>query len=256
MSFLNGKKKNKNNKTILQKLKHGQNAPVKSPVIPLVFKRSKRASCRALPGNMTVEAALVLPLFLFAVMNLLSMLLMFRDFSVQEAKLHQTGRELSMLAYGQEESGSPDIRLVKTTRIKAFIPVAAFPDAVMVNGCVMHKWIGFDPGAEKEPEEGQKEEFVYITKSGAAYHRDRACVYLNPSIEMMGIEQARRAANGAGKNYTACEICGGNSSVVYVTSEGIRYHSTVTCSGLKRTIDSVPLSKALEAGKHACPRCG
>lgn len=256
MSFLNRMNANENKKIILQKLKHRQNALVKSPVIPPFFKLLKRASGRALPGNMTVEAALALPLFLFAVMNLLSLLLMFRSFSAEEAKLHQTGRKLAMLAYGQEESGGSDIRLVKTTRIRAFIPAAAFPDAVMVNGCVMHKWIGYDPGENDGAWEEQKEEFVYITKSGVAYHRDRACIYLNPSIEITGIEQAKGAVNGSGEKYRACEICGGNSSVVYITAEGSRYHSTVSCSGLRRTINSVPLSEALEAGKHACPKCG
>ena len=44
--------------------------------------------------------------------------------------------------------------------------------------------------------------------------------------------------------------------ILYVTDGGSRYHNTVSCSGLRRTIESVTLMQALEMGRHACPRCG
>ena len=204
---------------------------------------------------MTVEAAIALPLFLYAMINLLSLILLFRDFSLEEGKQHQLGRELSLLAYGQE-TGEPDIRLVKITRAKAVVPIAAFPSAVLVNGCVMHKWIGYDLQEGAGSGGGEREELVYVTESGTAWHRDRACIYLNPSVQMMSGEQAKTARNKNGRRYRACELCGGNSAVVYVTDSGERYHSTVTCSGLKRTINCIPLSEAVSSGRHACPKCG
>lgn len=213
------------------------------------------ASCPALPGNMTVEAALVLPLFLFAMGNLLSLILMFQTFSLQEAKLHQTGRELSMLAYVQE-GGEPDIRLVRASPVKAVFKVAAFRTASVVNGCVMHKWNGYDLSQGEAVLGGEREEMVYITKSGSAYHRERECIYLNPSVRLVGKGQAEGMTNSAGRKYTACESCGANSDMVYVTDGGTRYHSTVNCSGLKRTIDCVTLQEAVAAGRHACPKCG
>ena len=51
---------------------------------------AKKASRRALPAGMTVEAAVVLPVFLFAVANLLSLFLVFWTYSSKEAQLHQT----------------------------------------------------------------------------------------------------------------------------------------------------------------------
>lgn len=239
----------------LQTQKNKQNALSDSNMIPKSFKRKKRASRPALPGNMTVEAALVMPVFLFAMINVLSMILMFQTFSVEEGRLHQAGRELAMLAYGQEE-GEQDIRLVKPSLIRAPVRVAAFPTATIVNGCVMHKWIGYDLSPESVQGEEEKEDMVYITQSGTAYHRERNCVYLNPSIRMMGREQAQEAVNQDKIRYTACEICANDSPVVYVTQDGIRYHSTVSCSGLRRTIDCVTLQEAVGAGRHACPRCG
>lgn len=240
---------------ISPKNKNRQTTPKDDPDMHGQYKDSARASCPALPGSMTVEAALVLPVFLFAMVNLLSLIVMFQTFSVKEGRLHQTGRELALLAYGSEE-GEQDIRLVEVSQIKPVFSEAAFFPAIMVNGCVMHKWIGYDLAQEETAPNGGKEEMVYITKSGTAYHRQRECVYLNPSIQMMEREQAERAKNDDGSYYSACGICGGDSKLVYVTQGGSRFHSTVSCSGLKRTIETVTLQEAVAAGRHACPKCG
>lgn len=216
----------------------------------------KRTSCRALPGSLTAEAAIVLPLFLFAVVNLLSLLLLFRQFSVQAGQLHQTGRALSLLAHGQKD-GEADIRLVQTLRVKPLIPVAGFPAATVANGCVMHKWIGFALGEETgNGAASNREELVFITDFGEAWHRDRGCGYLNPRIDLMSLEEAKTAKNSQGRPYAACQICHPADRLVYVTQGGERYHGTVTCSGLRRTIRSVTLEKAQAAGRHACPECG
>lgn len=58
----------------------------------------KRHLARALPAGMTVEAAVVLPVFLFAVANLLSLFLVFWTYSSKEAQLHQTARQLALYA--------------------------------------------------------------------------------------------------------------------------------------------------------------
>lgn len=255
VSFWKRMKTNKKIKKSLQKQKTRQITPMNSSDIPNFFRIEKRTSRPALPGNMTVEAALVLPLFLFAIVNLLSLLLMFQTFSLQEGKLHQTGREMSLLAYG-DEGGEQDIRIVKVSRISPVFPVAAFPAVSVVNGCVMHKWIGYDLSQRESGGTNEKDEMVYITRSGSAYHRERNCVYLNPSVSMLGLAQAQAAVNQDGRRYTACELCGEGSGIVYVTKAGSRYHSTITCSGLRRTIDYVTLQEAAAAGYHACPKCG
>lgn len=218
-------------------------------------KKEKRASCRGLPGNMTVEAALVLPIFLFAAVNLLSLLLMFRTYSAEEAKLHQTGRQMALYAYGQE-GGDCEIRLMNVNRIKAPFGVAAFGGGYTANGCVMHKWNGYDLSGAGSERPGEEEELVYITRSGSAYHRDRGCRYLNPAIQMVDREQAQGMDTEGGGKYTPCLACGGKSSLVYITEGGSRYHSTVNCTGLKRTIESVTLTEAVESGRHPCPSCG
>ena len=212
----------------------------------------KKASRRALPAGMTVEAAVVLPVFLFAVANLLSLFLVFWTYSSKEAQLHQTARQLALYAYGPED-GEPDVRLMRLTPVSAPFGTAAFRSSYVVNGCVMHKWIGYSGDGTGEDWERQEEELVYITKSGEAYHRERSCLYLNPSIRLADREEITA-------DYTPCSVCVDRGQLenrlIYVTDGGSRYHNTVSCSGLRRTIESVTLMQALEMGRHACPRCG
>lgn len=218
-----------------------------------ICSEQKKASRRALPAGMTVEAAVVLPVFLFAVGNLLSLFLVFRTYSAKEAQLHQTVRQLALYSYGQED-GETEVRLMRLTPVSSLFGIAAFPGSYVVNGCVMHKWIGYSGDGTGEEWQRPEEELVYITKSGEAYHRERSCLYLNPSIRLADREEI---ASG----YTPCSVCVGKwgqqgNRLIYVTDGGSRYHNTVSCSGLRRTIESVTLTQALEMGRHACPRCG
>ena len=102
--------------------------------------------------------------------------------------LHQTARQLALYAYGQED-GEPDVRLMRLTPVSAPFGIAAFRSSYVVNGCVMHKWIGYSGDGTGEDWERQEEELVYITKSGEAYHRERSCLYLNPSIRLAILEE-------------------------------------------------------------------
>lgn len=114
------------------------------------------------------------------------------------------------------------------------------------------KWTGYDPteGADGDSDE----EMVYITPSGVAYHRDRDCAYLNPSIQPVSYAQVAALRNSSGHKYYACPLCSKNpTAVVYITTYGEKYHSSVTCSGLKRTIYCVPLSQV--GSRHACGKC-
>lgn len=114
-----------------------------------------------------------------------------------------------------------------------------------------HKWIGNVEGGD---DGGQ---LVYITDTGTAYHLSRDCTYLALSIRGIPKALVESERNLSGNKYRACERCQKahalSSGIVYVTDYGDAYHSSLSCSGLKRTIYVVQLEGL--TGYHACSKC-
>ncbi len=208
-------------------------------------------------GSMSLELALVLPLFLFFCINVLTLLLSYEAYGVQLMQVHQTGRQLAVAAYtGAEQEGEKTIvELGGVVRIKPLFTAIVFPKRYVTTRCYLHKWTGYDPAEDADTRE--EEELVYVTENGTVYHRDAGCTHLQLTIQPVLISQAEASRNRNGEKYKSCEICekrsGISGSTVYITREGNRYHSSLACSGLKRTIYVIPLSQA--EGKRPCSRC-
>lgn len=259
-------------------------------------------------GSMTLEAAFVLPFFLFAVINVLFAVSMIGTQSRMNAALHQTGNKMAFSGYVYERTAGgvlPDslagvaltglyargqileyvgrnyleqscvvggaggvslmgssvmeegdiIDLQVSYRVKPFAELMGFPGFTMRQRYYGKAWTGYDvTRSVSDPQE--EDPMVYLTKAGTVYHRDRNCTYLNPSVEMVSADAVADRRNPSGGKYHPCELCDGQlaGGQVYITSQGNRYHSRIQCSGLKRTIYTVPLSEA--AGKGACSKCG
>lgn len=257
---------------------------------------------------MTLEAAFVLPFFLFAVINVLFAVSMIGTQSRMNAALHQTGNKMAFSGYVYERTAGgvlPDslagvaltglyargqileyvgrnyleqscvvggaggvslmgssvmeegdiIDLQVSYRVKPFAELMGFPGFTMRQRYYGKAWTGYDVARSvSDPQE--EDPMVYLTKAGTVYHRDRNCTYLNPSVEMVSADAVSDRRNPSGGKYHPCELCDGQlaGGQVYITSQGNRYHSRIQCSGLKRTIYTVPLSEA--AGKGACSKCG
>ena len=103
--------------------------------------------------------------------------------------------------------------------------------------------------------EGSEEEMVYVTEHGEVYHRDVDCVHLKVKVSSVAMKELSHLRNNDGKIYYSCEYCGGNvgSGNVFITGYGTRYHTSVSCPGLKRKIYTIPISEA--GGRRACSSC-
>ena len=89
------------------------------------------------------------------------------------------------------------------------------------------------------------------------YHKDIHCTHLDLSIHAASASDLTKLRNENGGKYHACEKCvhGGNASKnVYITNQGDKYHTSLTCSGLKRTVYTARISEV--PGKRACSKCG
>jgi len=256
-------------------------------------------------ASMTVEAAFVLPFFLFAFLNVISILEIYRVQSNLSAAMHMTSKEMAVCAYEykavfEEDVGKLEslglsygyasnrvknilgekylnhspikdgvsgiswyrssvleeddcIDLIASYTIKPPVAVVGFGEFKMYNRVFTRAWTGYDNAAAADT--NADEELVYITPDGTVYHRSRACSYLKLSIVPVNVEVLENERNEGGAKYYPCEECGREErKVVYITNYGTRYHSSLQCNKLKRTILAVPLSEV--GGRGACSKCG
>ena len=147
------------------------------------------------------------------------------------------------------------IELVASYKVKPFINIIGFPDMPMENRYYGRAWTGYDVAGRAGGGEGE-DPVVYIAETGTVYHIARNCAYLNPSVEAVSKAMASERINEEGGKYYSCGSCKGNNfqPVVYITSYGNRIHSSLSCSGLKRTVYTVHLSEV--KGKGKCSKCG
>ena len=113
------------------------------------------------------------------------------------------------------------------------------------------KFTGYVSHDGKEGEE--EEDVVYVAQYGRVYHTSLNCSHL--SIHLTNPGQIQKVMGNA--RYRKCEKCiraGQQPSQLYYTRYGDCYHSTLSCSGLKR---SVAIKKKSEVkGMRVCSECG
>lgn len=230
--------------------------PLYVDVLKIFSKRMSPFFFCKLEAGITVEAAIALPFFLFFMVNLLSVILSFQSFSVNLSTMHQKAKELSVYAHAAENGKDVSndlIIMTKVISIEAPIPVISFPVGRAIVNCRVRKWTGYDVIHTMDAEE--EDEWVYITPSGSAYHRDRGCSYLNLSLHCDGFNNMENKRNVDGEKYRPCEVCGSRTlcGLAFYTEYGNRYHTSLQCSGLKRNVQTVLLSEA--GSRHACSKC-
>ena len=100
------------------------------------------------------------------------------------------------------------------------------------------------------------EEMVYVTSNGVVFHRNYNCTHLQLSINYVEYEQVELLRNQFGAKYHRCERCVTGTTLfgVYITKSGNRYHQSLSCSGLKRTIQRIDRNQ--RPWLHECTRCG
>lgn len=250
--------------------------------------RISSSACRK--ASITIEAALAVPLFFLAVISLFYLLeIMAVRTSVRTGLqaagkvVMEEGAVLPVVIPGEVEAdiirtiggerldrsivvgGSSGIhceqsylspatgigKLTAQYEIRLPMPVFAVPPISYQESMRIKVWSGY----EKSTFGKEDDETVYVTETGIVYHKDYHCTYMELSIRHTDTGQLENLRNESGGKYFPCERCVHTQAEgIYVTNTGDRYHNSLSCSGLKRTIYAVPLSEAI--GKGACSRCG
>lgn len=253
------------------------------------LRNPKRASAAGSRGSLTVEAALVIPIFLFAVLCLVYLLeIQAIGFSIKSASQEaakQAAAEMALLpvlnTYGLQQDivdsvgserldrsivdgGSSGIHcwtsyyntvteeIVVKVNYTVKLPVPQFLNLGMKQKVEFNvkAWTGYASQSLSE-----EDEVVYVTNNGIVYHTDYQCSYLQLSITFIPSSLLVDVRNESGGIYHACEDCvhGEAMAGVYITDYGTKYHNSLSCSGLKRSIRAVKKSEV--AGLGGCVKC-
>lgn len=283
------------------------NYPIFSPEKKSIYcvKRLSLSASATLTGSMTVEAAVVLPVFLFFILNLLFYIEIFSLHSVFTMTLRETGNEMAVYGHIYDRVCSPDesnmtqllenvgftylyvkedmirqlgkeylekspvlngagglnflqsqimnkddrLDIVLTYKVTPLIDIAGFPSFYMINRYYAKAYTGY------EIAESKAEEYVYLAENGKVYHTGLNCTHLKLSIRQAAAGEVPLLRNRQGEKYTACPMCSRKTSdaVLYITEQGNRYHGSIECSGLKRTVTAVPAAQAKTF--PMCTRC-
>ncbi len=268
---------------------------------------------RTVKAGMTVEASIVLPLFLFFFLNLGCAIEMIRLHGNLQLSLWQIGSRMAVYGYALDSGETPEsndgwwrdlagiavsatyvkgqiissagadylngsplvgggaglqlweseifgdddtIDIVVTYSVSPWSSLMGFRPFRMANRYYAHIWNGYHLSGTGET--GETTRIVYVTENGAVYHMSMECTHLQLSVQEIpssGIDDMR---NQGGGRYYPCSRCanGNMRSTLYITNEGNRYHYDRGCSGLRRTVSSMTIEQAEEAGYRPCSRCG
>ena len=281
------------------------------------IRRIKNSKCK---GSMTLEAAILLPLFLFFMTTMLSLIDMLYFYGTVEQNLHQIAKKMAIYApaaglaeeaftknaeeqnsdetdgniggiaasilgeqyiknslldglmqqelrssgvvgkseglcfsYSQIMTEEDVMDLVVSYEIEPLNNFFSLPAYPVLNRCRVRAWTGYKITSDDLNDAGER--MVYITETGSVFHLTRTCTYLTLSIRPVTSGELDQYRNQSGGIYDGCELCGdGEAEIHFITNYGECYHTSLMCSGLKRTITQIPISQVGE--RHACSRCG
>lgn len=283
--FLGKKKRN----TTLE-LKSKNQSILTSPLKPSISVKGKRVS---LSASVTVEASLVVPLYVFA-FTVFCYVLLLLNFQVKVDKaLYNTARTIAKYAYTYDAGNVVDtvaagalvVHEIGMDNIKNMGIVGGsagfhflfsdfedgmvdlvvqyhvkFPFSIIGSiylPCTQRARTRAFIGVNTGMDEKEKKIYVYVTPTGKVYHKSLECTYLKLSIREVAALDVNGLRNQNEERYSACEICTKEEDhleTVYITDFGNRYHASMNCSGLKRGIIKIKIEDA--AGYRPCSRCG
>jgi len=296
MSFLAKIKHCKNIRIILNFLQIRNKFPPPPNSLKRISTSISDKSVNLRKATVVAEAAFVLPIFLFAMMQLLSYMDILRLQTNIEAQIHQNARRMAVYAHkgsagatfsklyvtgsvisslGTEYLNQAPlaggavgisfasskimekdcIDLIALYRVDPYFSMVGFQKFQTFCRCKIRAFTGYDSTSGNLHEASER--LVYVTEYGDSYHDDRNCPHISVSVQAVRRSELSGRRNYDGGIYYPCSSCkrrGGNAGIVYLTNYGTLYHSRITCSKLKRTVKTVPISEV--GGRKACRRCG
>ena len=224
-----------------------------SPDEDTVYADKKGILLHLRKASLTVEAAFVLPVFFMAVICMASVMGIYSRTLEKMVSLRGYAQTAAAAAGISDETFWIDIP-GNISFTPLFLPEGIKMFDVICAGSA-RAWTGRDEASFSEEDFLDEAQYVYVTENGEVYHTFSDCTHIDLSISAAGISAVENLRNENGGRYSACEKCPdeNGTDTVYITQYGDRYHSSLSCSGLKRSVRLVEISKA--EGLSECERC-
>lgn len=245
-------------------------------------------------GSITVEASIVLPIFIFLIVGILylnqftyceeqvqcALTQVAKEASVEYAfskgklainPLYLTAKINNVLSSEKKNENRSVISMVRSKmdtetdqmdfiadyNIKVPLPVFAKRTFRFAERYYGRAFTGVL--TRMSDSEQNLDQMVYITKTGKVYHSSLLCTHLKLSIKKISIERIEQERSLDGGKYYPCEkCCGGrapeNIGEVYICNYGNRYHAMNHCNKISRNIREIPISQVGE--RMPCKTCG
>ncbi len=212
-------------------------------------------------ASITLETSLILPLFLFAMINLLSMLDIIRLYSNIEMVLHQAGKEMAVYAYAYEKIVDSDntvldmIESIGYSNLYVKEKLIKELDKNYLNSSPLVKG---ENGISLLQSQIMKDDMIDLV---AEYK-------VKPVIGMIGFRQMPLINRCRMRSWTGYDNTKGagkaedNDTIVYVAENGTVYHTNRSCTHLILSIKKTSLQKIStlrneNGGKYyPCEICG
>ena len=223
-----------------------------------------RCKCKRLSGSMTVEASLALPLFIFFFVNIMTMFNIVKVQSDMEAALHQTGSEMSLMAFdlrfGERSFGMEGGSAVDTLAGAAGIFYAKEQVRMYLGDGINYSCVtdGF--------------EGMSFLQSKVMFGNDIIDLVVDykvhPMIPLIGFKEFGVESRYYGHAWTGYDISSGleieglDEEMVYVTEYGEVYHRSIDCEHLRLKVQSVSFDELSHLRNndrkkyYACEYCG
>lgn len=238
-------------------------------------------------GSITVEASLVLPIFVFALLSILYINQMFLQEERVQCALVRAGEESSS-EYGMVnnkavanavywgvkvntyaegsvlistvrssfDEETKEMNLVADYAMKIPFPLFQWKICTFTQGFRTRAFVGVKT---RQQENVDLSKIVYITKTGKVFHETQDCTYLTLKISAIQFRDVESMRSQGGAKYYPCEGCCKNKSMledttIFICNYGNRYHCVRNCSKIKRSIERVTLAEV--GNRVACSKCG
>lgn len=205
------------------------------------FRAVRKRKGVSLPASMTVEASLVLPLFIFFFANLMVMFNVIKVQSDLEAALHQVGNEIALRAF--------DISFAEdAVGIESGMDVAKGVVSVAYASSKVREYLG--SGIDKSCVAGGLGGLGYMRSDVTS--GDIIDIVVNykvrPLVPIAGFTKFPVEGRYYAHAWTGYDIVGSGGDgaceeeMVYVTEHGEVYHRNISCRHLKLSVKSTSLS--------------